>query len=338
LFFPVHFISGLIFKALIVFNIKSVFQHSISEDVFTLLSPRITDYSNNYFHTSKLLITVKSTDELKKICPQIRRDIVRMVHGCQSGHPGGSLGCTDLFVALYFHILKHNPKHFSMDGTGEDLFFLSNGHISPVWYSVLARSGYFPVKELATFRKLNTRLQGHPTTHEGLPGVRVASGSLGQGMSVACGAALAKKLNNDSALVYSLHGDGEIQEGQIWEAALFASARKIDNLISTIDWNGQQIDGPVDKIMPLGDLKAKWEAFGWDVLLMNGNDIENVLTVMEQAKKRTGNGKPIMVLMKTSMGYGVDFMAGTHKWHGAAPNDEQLQKALAQLPETLGDY
>jgi len=225
-----------------------------------------------------------------------------------------------------------------MDGIGEDVFFLSNGHISPVWYSVLARSGYFPVKELATFRKLNSRLQGHPTTHEGLPGVRVASGSLGQGMSVACGAALAKKLNNDSRLVFSLHGDGEIQEGQIWEAAMFASARKIDNLICTIDWNGQQIDGPVDKIMPLGDLKAKWDAFGWDVLTMHGNNITEVLFVMEEARKRTGKGKPIMILMKTSMGYGVDFMADTHKWHGIAPNDEQLQKALAQLPEMLGDY
>jgi transketolase len=261
-----------------------------------------------------------------------------MVHGCQSGHPGGSLGCTDYLVALYFRIMKHNPEVFSMDGVGEDLFFLSNGHISPVWYSVLARSGYFPVKELATFRKLNTRLQGHPTTHEGLPGIRVASGSLGQGMSVACGAALAKKLNNDSRLVFSLHGDGEIQEGQIWESAMFASARKIDNLISTIDWNGQQIDGPVDKVMPLGDLKAKWEAFGWDVLTMDGNNIESVISVLEEAKKHTGKEKPVMILMKTSMGSGVDFMEGTHKWHGVAPNDEQLQKALAQLPETLGDY
>ena len=282
--------------------------------------------------------SVNSTDELKKICSQVRRDIVRMVHGCQSGHPGGSLGCTEFFTAMYFQILKHNPKNFTMDGTGEDLFFLSNGHISPVWYSVLARSGYFPVKELATFRKLNTRLQGHPTTHEGLPGVRVASGSLGQGMSVACGAALAKKLNKDSNLVFSLHGDGEIQEGQIWEAAMFASAHKIDNLISTIDWNGQQIDGPTDKVMPLGDLKAKWLAFGWDVLGMNGNNIEEVIGVINEAKTRTGKGKPVMILMKTSMGFGVDFMAGTHKWHGIAPNDEQLAKALAQLPETLGDY
>ncbi|MBI4929783.1 MAG: transketolase [Bacteroidetes bacterium] len=280
----------------------------------------------------------KSIDELKKICLQVRRDIVRMVHGCQSGHPGGSLGCTEFFTAMYFQILKHDPKNFTMDGIGEDIFFLSNGHISPVWYSVLARSGYFPVKELSTFRKINSRLQGHPTTHEGLPGIRVASGSLGQGMSVACGTALAKKLNNDSQLVFSLHGDGEIQEGQIWEAAMFASARKIDNLISTIDWNGQQIDGPVDKIIPLGDLKAKWQAFGWDVLGMNGNNIEEVVSVIEEAKKRTGKGKPVMILMKTGMGHGVDFMENSHKWHGIAPNDEQLAKALAQLPETLGDY
>lgn len=261
-----------------------------------------------------------------------------MVHAPQSGHPGGSLGCTEFFVALYFHAIKHDPKNFTMDGKGEDLFFLSNGHISPVWYSVLARSGYFDVKELSSFRKINSRLQGHPTTHEKLPGVRVASGSLGQGLSVACGAALAKKLNNDPRLIFSLHGDGEIQEGQIWEAALFASAHKIDNLISTIDLNGQQIDGPTDKVLPLGDVKAKWLAFGWTVLEMNGNSIEQVLSTIEEAKNNTGKGKPIMILMKTSMGHGVDFMAGSHKWHGIAPNDEQLQKALAQLPETLGDY
>lgn len=281
----------------------------------------------------------KSNDELKKICSQVRRDIVRMVHGCQSGHPGGSLGCTEYFTALYFNILKHDPKNFSMDGIGEDVFFLSNGHISPVFYSALARSGYFPVKELASFRKLNSRLQGHPTTHEGLPGVRIASGSLGQGMSVACGAALAKKLNGDKQLVFSLHGDGEIQEGQIWEAAMFASARKIDNLISTIDVNGQQIDGPTDKVLPMGDLHAKWQAFGWEVLnCNNGNNIEELISVINEAKTRTGKGKPVMILMKTVMGHGVDFMAGTHKWHGIAPNDEQLTKALAQLPETLGDY
>lgn len=282
---------------------------------------------------------MKTTDELKKICSQVRRDIVRMVHAPQSGHPGGSLGCTEYFVALYFNILKHNPQKFNMEGMGEDLFFLSNGHISPVWYSVLARSGYFPTKELATFRKLNSRLQGHPTTHEGLPGVRIASGSLGQGLSVACGAALAKKLNGDTNLVYSLHGDGELQEGQIWEAALFASAHKIDNLISAVDVNGQQIDGTTDKVMPLGDLRAKWESFGWDVLSCNdGNNIEEVINTLNTAKKKTGKGKPIMILMKTAMGFGVDFMVNSHKWHGVAPNDEQLTKALAQLNETLGDY
>ncbi|HND78758.1 MAG TPA: transketolase [bacterium] len=282
---------------------------------------------------------MKTTDELKKICSQVRRDIVRMVHAPQSGHPGGSLGCTEYFVALYFNILKHNPQKFNMEGMGEDLFFLSNGHISPVWYSVLARSGYFPTKELATFRKLNSRLQGHPTTHEGLPGVRIASGSLGQGLSVACGAALAKKLNGDTNLIYSLHGDGELQEGQIWEAALFASAHKIDNLISAVDVNGQQIDGTTDKVMPLGDLRAKWESFGWDVLSCNdGNNIEEVINTLNTAKKKTGKGKPIMILMKTAMGFGVDFMVNSHKWHGVAPNDEQLTKALAQLNETLGDY
>ena len=282
---------------------------------------------------------MKTTDELKKICSQVRRDIVRMVHAPQSGHPGGSLGCTEYFVALYFNILKHNPQKFNMEGMGEDLFFLSNGHISPVWYSVLARSGYFPTKELATFRKLNSRLQGHPTTHEGLPGVRIASGSLGQGLSVACGAALAKKLNGDTNLVYSLHGDGELQEGQIWEAALFASAHKTDNLISAVDVNGQQIDGTTDKVMPLGDLRAKWESFGWDVLSCNdGNNIEEVINTLNTAKKKTGKGKPIMILMKTAMGFGVDFMVNSHKWHGVAPNDEQLTKALAQLNETLGDY
>ncbi|MFH1004356.1 MAG: transketolase [Bacteroidota bacterium] len=278
-------------------------------------------------------------DELKKICSQVRRDIVRMIHAHQSGHPGGSLGCTEYFVALYFSILKHNPKNFTMDGIDEDIFFLSNGHISPLWYSTLARSGYFDVKELSTFRKINSRLQGHPGTHEKLPGIRIASGSLGQGLSVACGAALAKKLNKDSHLVFSLHGDGEIQEGQIWEAAMFASAHKIDNLISTIDWNGQQIDGPVDKVIPLGDLKAKWQAFGWNVLqINNGNNIEEVISIINEAKKQTRKEKPIMILMKTEMGYGVDFMTNNHKWHGVAPNDEQLQKALSQLKETLGDY
>ncbi len=275
--------------------------------------------------------------QLQQMASQVRRDIVRMVHGCQSGHPGGSLGCTDFLVALYFHTLKHNPK-FDMDGKHEDLFFLSNGHISPVWYSVLARSGYFDINELATFRKLNSRLQGHPTTHEHLPGVRIASGSLGQGMSVAIGAALTKKLNQDDGLVFSLHGDGELQEGQIWEAALYASHNKVDNLISTIDVNGQQIDGKTEQVLSLGNLHAKWEAFGWDVLAMNGNDMADVVRVLELARSKTSKGKPIMILMETIMGNGVDFMMHTHKWHGTPPNDEQLATALAQLEETLGDY
>ncbi|MEO6884136.1 MAG: transketolase [Bacteroidia bacterium] len=277
--------------------------------------------------------------ELEKICSQVRRDIVRMVHAVNSGHPGGSLGCVEYFTALYFDILKHDPKKkFSMDGIGEDIFFLSNGHISPVFYSVLARSGYFPVKELATFRKLNSRLQGHPTTHEGLPGIRIASGSLGQGLSVALGAALAKKLNKDNSLIFTLHGDGELQEGQIWEAAMFGAARKVDNIISTVDMNGQQIDGSTENVLPMGDLKAKWQAFGWDVLSMNGNNISEVIETLKIAKTHTGKGKPVLILMKTEMGNGVDFMMGSHKWHGVAPNDEQLAKALAQLPETLGDY
>jgi transketolase len=268
---------------------------------------------------------------------QIRRDIVRMVHGVQSGHPGGSLGCAEYFTALYFSIMKHNPA-FSMDGIGEDLFFLSNGHISPVFYSTLARSGYFPVKELATFRKLDSRLQGHPTTHEHLPGVRIASGSLGQGMSVAIGAALAKKLNNDDNIVFSLHGDGELDEGQNWEAIMFAAHKNVDNLIATIDWNGQQIDGPTKKIMNLDNLRAKFEAFNWQVLEMEGNDMDAVVAGLNNAKTFVGKGKPIVILMKTAMGKGIDFMEGSHEWHGIAPNDDQLQKALAQLPETLGDY
>ncbi|MCC7303279.1 MAG: transketolase [Bacteroidia bacterium] len=277
-------------------------------------------------------------DELKRTSSQVRRDILRMVHAVQSGHPGGSLGCTDFLVALYFDVMKHHAKGWSMDGYGEDIFFLSNGHISPLLYSVLARSGYFPVHELATFRKLNSRLQGHPTTHEGLPGIRIASGSLGQGLSVAIGAALGKKLNKDKSLVFSLHGDGEIQEGQIWEAAMFASANKIDNLISTIDVNGQQIDGPTDKVLPLGDLEAKWHAFGWEVLKTDGHDMVALVNTLNEAKGKCGNKKPVMILMKTEMGKGVDFMEGTHHWHGVAPNDEQLKKALAQLEETLGDY
>ena len=280
-----------------------------------------------------------STTELEKICIQVRRDIVRMVHAVNSGHPGGSLGCTEYFVSLYFEIMKHQPATFNMDGTGEDVFFLSNGHISPVFYSVLARSGYFPVNELATFRKLNSRLQGHPTTHEGLPGVRIASGSLGQGLSVAIGAALAKKLNKDTQVVYSLHGDGELQEGQIWEAAMYAAAYKVDNLISTVDLNGQQIDGSTDHVLHMGDLKAKWEAFGWHVLSLDkGNNITEIVNTLKLAKTFVGKGKPIMILMKTEMGHGVDFMMGSHKWHGVAPNDEQLAQALNQNAETLGDY
>lgn len=276
--------------------------------------------------------------ELKEIASQLRRDIVRMVHGSASGHPGGSLGCTDYFTALYFKVMKHNPA-FTMDGRGEDLFFLSNGHISPIFYATLARSGYFDAKELSTFRKLDSRLQGHPATHEHLPGIRIASGSLGQGMSVALGAALSKKLNHDESLVFSLHGDGELQEGQIWEAALFAAHHKVDNLISTIDWNGQQIDGPTRKVMNLGDLAAKFDAFGWDIIhLDKGNDMDEVVAALELAKTRTGKGKPVMVLMRTEMGKGVDFMEGSHEWHGIAPNDEQLKLALAQLPETIGDY
>jgi transketolase len=274
---------------------------------------------------------------LESTARQVRRDIVRMVHACQSGHPGGSLGCADFLVALYFRILKHSPD-FKMDGAGEDLFFLSNGHISPVWYSVLARSGYFDISELATFRKLDSRLQGHPTTHEGLPGVRIASGSLGQGMSVAIGAALTKKLNQDPGLVFCLHGDGELQEGQIWEAALFAPHNKVDNLIATIDVNGQQIDGPTEKVLSLGRLRAKWEAFGWEVLEMNGNDMQDVVRVLELARAKTGKGRPIMILMQTNMGHGVDFMMGSHAWHGIAPNDAQLATALEQLECSLGDF
>lgn len=275
---------------------------------------------------------------LQKLSTQVRRDIVRMVHAVSSGHPGGSLGCTDFLVALYNGVMNHHPKNFTMDGIGEDLFFLSNGHISPVYYSVLARCGYFPVEELKTFRRLNTRLQGHPTTHDHLPGVRIASGSLGQGMSVAIGAALAKKLNKDNSIIYSLHGDGELQEGQIWEAAMYASAYKIDNVIATIDYNGRQIDGDVDQVLSLGNLAQKWEAFGWEVLSVDGHDIDALKNVLAKAKSLTGNGKPIVIIMKTEMGQGVDFMMGTHKWHGSAPNSEQLQIALNQLEETLGDY
>lgn len=276
-------------------------------------------------------------NNLKDIATQIRRDIVRMVHAVQSGHPGGSLGCTDYLTALYFDIMKRNPG-FSMDGKGEDLFFLSNGHISPLFYSTLARCGYFPLSELSTFRKINSRLQGHPTTHEHLPGIRVASGSLGQGMSVAIGAALAKKMNNDHNTVYSLHGDGELDEGQNWEAIMFAAHKNVDNLIATIDRNGQQIDGTTKSVMSLSSLKAKFAAFNWEVLEMNGNDMDAVVAGLNNAKSFLGKGKPIVIIMETVMGKGVDFMEGKHEWHGIAPSDEQLQKALEQLPETLGDY
>jgi transketolase len=276
-------------------------------------------------------------ERLQQIATQVRRDIVRMVHAVQSGHPGGSLGCADFLTALYFEVMDHNPA-FSMDAVNEDVFVLSNGHISPVFYSVLARSGYFPLSELGTFRKLNSRLQGHPTTHEHLPGVRIASGSLGQGLSVAIGAALAKKLNNDKHTVYSLHGDGELQEGQIWEALMSAAHHKVDNLIATIDWNGQQIDGSTTKVMNLGNIREKFEAFGWATLDMNGNDMDEVVAGINKAKSMLGQGKPVAIMMHTVMGFGVDFMENDHQWHGVAPNDEQLAKALGQLPETLGDY
>ncbi len=275
---------------------------------------------------------------LSELCTQVRRDIVRMVHGASSGHPGGSLGCTDFLVKLYFEEMHIDPTQWSMDGKGEDLFFLSNGHISPVWYSVLARRGYFDVAELATFRKLDSRLQGHPATEEGLPGIRIASGSLGQGLSVACGAAQAKKLNGEDRWVYSLHGDGELQEGQIWEAALYAAHHGIDNLISFVDWNGQQIDGPVEDVMTLGNLEAKWQAFGWHVLQCDGHDHDALDQAFKAARAAGGQGKPVIVLMRTDMGRGVDFMEGTHHWHGVAPNDSQLADALAQLTTSHADY
>jgi transketolase len=280
----------------------------------------------------------QSTDQLKKTCSQVRRDCLRMVHAVQSGHPGAALGLTEYFVALYFKEMEHNSD-FQMDGKDEDLFFLSNGHVSALWYSVLARTGYFKTEELGTFRKINSRLQGHPATEEGLPGIRIASGSLGQGLSVAIGAAQAKKINQDDKLVYVMMGDGEQQEGQVWEAAMYASHHKVDNLIAAIDYNGQQIDGPTVKVMDLLSLKAKYEAFGWYVIeIEKGNEIEAVVEGLTHAKSATGKGKPIMILLYTEMGYGVDFMVGTHKWHGVAPNDEQLENALGQLEETLGDY
>ena len=276
-------------------------------------------------------------EQLKKFCTQIRRDIVRMVHACQSGHPGGSLGCTEFFVALYFHVLKHDPK-FNMEGHDEDLFFLSNGHISPVWYATLARSGYFDISELSTFRQINSRLQGHPATHEHLPGIRVASGSLGQGLSVAIGAAQAKKLNGDNRFVFVLMGDGEQDEGQIWEAASYAAHNKVDNLIATIDQNGQQIDGPTKQILDLRDLRKKYESFGWEVQEFNGNDLGETIKSLENAKALARREKPVLNVMDTVMGKGVDFMEGSHKWHGIAPDDAQLEQALAQLEMTVGDY
>lgn len=276
--------------------------------------------------------------ELQKIASQVRRDIVRMVAAVSSGHPGGSLGCADFLTFLYFDWMNFDAEYFNMDGKNEDLFFLSNGHISPVWYSVLSRAGFFPVNELATFRKLSSRLQGHPSTDKKLPGVRMASGSLGQGLSVGVGAAQVKKLNNDKSIVYTLHGDGELQEGQIWEAAMYAAANKVDNIIATIDYNGRQIDGDVEDVLSLGNLELKWQAFGWEVFHMNGHDFENMRSTLTEAKNLSGNGKPIVIIMKTEMGQGVDYMMGTHKWHGSAPNAEQLQSALNQLEETLGDY
>lgn len=281
----------------------------------------------------------KTIEELKMLTTQIRRDIIRMVHAVNSGHPGGSLGCTEFFTALYGKVMKYELP-FSMEGKNEDLFFLSNGHISPVFYSTLARFGFFPVEELKTFRKLNTRLQGHPTTHEGLPGVRIASGSLGQGLSVALGAALAKKLDGDKSLVYTLHGDGELQEGQVWEALMFAAAKKVDNIIATIDYNGRQIDGDTDDVLSLGDLHAKLEAFGWKVLNeKNGNDLEAVISILERAKAETGNGKPVVIILHTEMGFGIDYMMGSHSWHGKAPNDEQLALGIKQLYlEAAADY
>ena len=278
------------------------------------------------------------TKELQRIASQVRRDIVRMVSGASSGHPGGSLGCADFLTLLYFDVMKHDPVRFDMDGMDEDVFYLSNGHISPVWYSVLARVGYFPVDELGSFRKLSSRLQGHPSTDKGLPGIRMASGSLGQGLSCAIGTAQVKKLNGDKTLVYTLHGDGELQEGQIWEAAMYAAAKGVDNLIATIDYNGRQIDGDCDDVISLGNLTEKWQAFGWEVLEMDGHNMDEMKSTVNKAKELTGKGKPIMIIMTTEMGQGVDYMMGTHKWHGNAPNEEQLVSALSQLEETLGDY
>jgi transketolase len=299
-------------------------------NIFSLLIKEIYtfDVKNNF----------NQMEDVKALSTQIRRDIIRMVHGAASGHPGGSLGCADFFAVLYSKILKHNPKAFNMEGKGEDVFLLSNGHISPVWYSTLARTGYFDIKELGTFRKINSRLQGHPTPAEHLPGIRLASGSLGQGLSAAIGIAQVKNLNKDDNLVYVLMGDGELQEGQIWEAAMYAGSKKVDNLIAVVDYNKKQIDGSTDDVLPLGDLAAKWHAFGWEVMEMNGHNHQEIYDTLMQAKQHTKKGKAIVILMHSEMGYGVDFMMGTHKWHGNAPNDEQAEKALAQLSETLGDY
>lgn len=286
----------------------------------------------------KISYAMKSAKELSIIATQVRRDVLRMVHAAKSGHPGAPLGCAEFFSAMYFRVLRHRPSPFIMEGTNQDVFFLSNGHLSAGWYSVLARSGYFDIEELSTFRKIDSRLQGHPATAEGLPGIRVASGSLGQGLSVAIGCALSKKLNHDDHLVYCLLGDGELQEGQIWEAAMFAAHKKIDNLLAVVDYNSKQIDGPVDEIMSLGNLRLKWESFGWHVLETDGNNIDELLNSIEEAISATGNGKPLVILMKTIMGKGVDFMENHHKWHGVPPNDEQLKSALEQLEETLGDY
>lgn len=293
---------------------------------------------NSYFCYLKTKALNMTIEELERIASQVRRDIIRQTNGSKSGHPGGSLGCTDFLVALYFDVLRHNPKNFSMDAKGEDIFFLSNGHISPLWYSVLARSGYFDVKELATFRKIDSRLQGHPATHEGLPGIRVASGSLGQGLSVSIGAALSKKLDKDDKLIYCLCGDGEMEEGQVWEAIMYAGAKNVDNLIATIDVNNQQIDGSIDDVLPYGDLKPKFESFGWMVLEADGNSMQDIIDTLKKAKSHCGKKQPIVILMTTVMGQGVDFMMHTHKWHGVAPNDEQMKTALSQLEETLGDY
>jgi transketolase len=279
-----------------------------------------------------------SIQELKNIASQVRRDIIRMTNGAESGHPGGSLGCADFMTTLYFEFMKPDPEKFTMDGIGEDIFFLSIGHVSPVWYSVLARYGYFKTSELATFRKIDSRLQGHPSPHEGLPGIRMASGSLGQGLSVAIGAALAKKLNNDNHLIYCLMGDGELQEGQNWEALMFASANNVDNLIAVVDYNGKQIDGPTTKVLDLGDLKAKFQSFGWKVVEMYGNDIQDVINGLNKAGSETGKGQPVIVIMRTHMGFGVDFMLDNHAWHGSPPNNEKAAIALSQLEETLGDY